>query len=199
MKTTITFFLLLSLAASPLASQTISESLINLKESYSPILSSESAIISMNFVKFYDVGQPDTTYRLIIEVTNKTIEQDIFTWGWILGRFTYSNTYVIASKDGSSAMDYDEFIQFYDCLRKVYNFISEKAAFKVDKKNLVATCGVSNLYFGGEYNPSRFNDEKVASFYLNVGEDTTYEMKKKQFETLTRTLAEIKMLWDSKK
>lgn len=197
MKNTITLFILLAVTISSVASQTISESLINLTESYKPIFATESAIVSMNFVKFYDIDQPDTTYRFIIEVTNKSIEVENLGYGMLLLN-TPTLLYELSKNQDHCNMNYDEFIEFYDCLSKVYHFISQKAAYKTDKKNLVATCGSSNVFFGGEYKPGSFNENKVATFYLKVGENTTYEMKKHQFESITRTLTEIKAFWATK-
>ena len=82
---------------------------------------------------------------------------------------------------------------------KVYHFITRKATYNGDKKNLVATCGVGNVTFGGEYNPEGYNVDEVATFYFKIGENAAYEMKKSKFESIIKQLKEIKSLWESKK
>ncbi len=46
--------------------------------------------------------------------------------------------------------------------------------------------------------PESTNKEKVASFYFRIGENAVYKVKRIQFDSIIKTLNQIKSLWGAK-
>lgn len=191
--------LLLLLVSNVLLAQQINESIINFKEIYDPVLSSEKAVISMDFVKLYTVDLQDTSYLFTIKVANETIQKEsvslgsaIFSGGsWGVGR---NANYSVNSTENQTTLNKEDFASFYECINKTFTFITQKETFSKSKNNFVATCGSGSLLVGGEYNPE--NKAQKSTFYFQLGQNT-YSMSKNQFQKIVSTLRNIFSTWKS--
>jgi len=187
----------------PVMCQDISESIINFKEKYNPLFSSESAIISIDYIKTYSIDASDTSYYFILDIKNKDLEVEsislgstMFNLNWI--STTARSNYSINKTQSKSILEKEKFVEFYDCMSKVHSYISKSERFKTIENSVVATCGVENISIGGEYNPKKTLGSKVI-FYFKVGDEATYQMSMKQFQSIVKVFRDIKNDWLTKK
>jgi hypothetical protein len=186
----------------PLKGQDISESIINFKEKFYTLFSGESAILSIEYIKTYSINGTDTTNYFILDIKNQNLElanislvSTIFDLNWALA--SSRDKYSINKSQNKSILEKEKFLEFYECINKVYSFIAKTEKFKESENSIVATCSVENISIGGEYDPNKFARSRVI-FYFKVGEDVTFQMRKDQIESILKVLRDIKNNWISK-
>lgn len=193
---TFTFFLVIGYG------QYICESIISYKDTFNPIFSAESAILSMDYLKNYTISKTDTSYLFILDIKEQNVELEQMSLGAIL--FNYDRlgmksekVYAIKSNADQTILNKDEFMEFYNCINEVYSYIAQQQTYGKSKNNIVARSNVENIIVGGEYRPSKIFGKKV-QFYFKVGDKATYEMNIVQFESIVKVLREIKNYWKEK-
>lgn len=195
-------FLLFCLNAS---GQIISESILNSKEKFDPLFGKESSILSIDYVRNYEIGKSDTLYFLDIFINNKLTEaqsvslgSSIFGSGLLTGSsFGINTTYSTDEQEGNIKLNREDYLEFYTCVQTLYTFISKRQKFSDKKLNTVATCSIKNLSIGAEYDPAKpVDSESGLKFYFKLGDETIYRMTKSQFENTMGLFRKVKSLWN---
>lgn len=180
-----------------LSSQNISESLLNYEDSYYTLFGKESGTISIDLIKGYSIGEVDTSYNVIISVANKEIVQEGFSLGTTIlnsnNTFFSATNYAISKDIDQLILNYEEFIQFYECISSVFTYVGTKDVTGKYSTNIIASCGVNNLVVGGELLPKNSFDKPLL-FYFKIGKRATYEMNKTQFISIIKALKDIKAI-----
>lgn len=178
--------------------QNISESIVSQKETFNPLFSAESAVLSMEYLKNYTVSETDTSYYFIFDIKEKNVEVDNIS----LGSIIFNNTgfggssakiYTFKKDGGQTVLNKGEFMEFYKCINEVYLFIAQEQIYGENENNIVATNSVKNILVGGEYRPKSFRNK--VQYYFKIGDQATYEMNKDQFEKIVKFIREIKNNW----
>jgi hypothetical protein len=130
-----------------------------------------------------------------LELENISLGSTIFDLNWVSAS-TRAN-YSINKSQNKSILEKEKFLEFYECINKVYSYIAKSERFKEIDNSVVATCGIENISIGSEYNPDKLAGNKVV-FYFKVGEDATYQMSINQFQRIVKVFRDIKNNWISK-
>lgn len=193
------FAILFILFSYSIYSQTVTESLINLREKYNPLFSKESSILTMDYIRTYTIGKKDTTYAFIVrvnktdmELTNISVAASVLNSNVLVGA---SNSYELKNNVGQLSMDWEMFKEFYAGARNIHNFIIEKKTFSKEKLNTMASHKIGDIVLVAEYIPSAKLTSDI-KFYIKFGQDTTYEMTKTEFENIMRVVGTIKKDWE---
>jgi len=181
--------------------QTVTESLINLREKFNPFLGTESSVLSIDYVREYALKQTDTIYYMIIKVNKTTLESQgisigtsIFGSNTLLGNAVSANaSYQYDKKEGEMIFDNLGFNEFYECAQNIYRFISERQAFGQEKLNTVSYCEVGNITLGAELVLAANNES--LKYYFRVGDNAVFQMNKVDFEKIMALLRRIKDDW----
>jgi len=196
------FVFLLILLFHSTYSQTVTESLVNLREKYNPLFSKESSILTMDYIRTYTIGENDTTYAFIVkvnktdmELTNVSVAASVLNSNILVGT---SNSYELKNNEGQLIMDWEMFTKFHAGAKNIHKFIIDKKMFNKEKLNTMVSSKVGNIVLVAEYIPTARINSKL-KFYLKFGQDTTYEMTKLEYENIMRVVSTIKVNWESLK
>ena len=184
------------------SSQNVTESLLNLRKSYSPLFSKSSSILSIDFVKKYSLHKVDTSFQLILTVKNTQLEASGFSVGTSIfssnsiigGSSSTSKSYEYQRNDGEMIFNYERFIDFYKCTASVYKFISERKMYSNSKINTVTICEFDPISIGAEYDPGKLADLK---FYFKIGDKSVFQLSKIEFEEIMKLFSDIKKEWET--
>ena len=194
---TLNITVILLLASTFCFGQTISESLVNLRKKYNPLFSGESAVITVDYVKQYQMNSTDTTYSVIIKVNNESVEQQSFSIGTsIFGSITSGGTYKVDKQAGEVVFNKENLMDFYECANNIYKFISSRS--NNDKAiNTVTYCEIENITIAAELVYYASGSQEV-KYYFRVGDSVVFQMDKNEFEQIMRTFVQIKKDWEQR-
>ncbi len=183
--------------------QTVYESLISVEKSYAPLLGNEAASLAIAFLMKYDLGGGDTSFHVLVKVDQVTAEAVSYSLGLSLfsGNFIggpgVSNgaSYVFQKENGAILMGYEEFMDFYGGINRIYTYINSTKSYRGTRRNSLVAYQSKDIIFGGEYNPGELNINKVR-YYIQIGE-SAYTISEPDFETISIKVRNMKDAWDS--
>lgn len=189
-----------------LTAQTVNHSLIELERVYSPFFTGNSSIIRLDFVQSYTIEEQDTSYSLTVSVNEKSVEVESFSLGSALfssggyygGATGSSVDFSIKKTNGLEVLNYEEFMEIYECISQVFTFITSMEIKSGQQYNTVATCDAKNLLIGVEYVPKKmYQPNAKYNFYFRIS-GATFSLKREEFQELASTIRKIKELWNQK-
>lgn len=182
------FILLLTLLSASTYSQTVTESIISIKEGY------QTGNLFIEYTRTFNMGSADTTFNVLVKLTNKETQIESVSLGSSLfgggGLGMFGGGGLGISMKSVVNIDHivlnsTQFFQFYEGINKVFTFLLDKQRFKDNGLNTVAVCSVESLVVGGEYNPKAL--EKLV-FYFKIGDKSFY---KATFDEYRKTVLQI--------
>jgi len=176
--------------------QTISESLINLRKKYNPLFDSKTSVLTIDYVREFQINKQDTSFYMVIKVNNANVEQESFSIGTsIFGSIAGGGTYKVDRKEGETKFNKEDLLEFYDCANNIYKFISSHN-FTKEGFNTVASCEIQNIRIGAElvYN----SGGKEIKYYFKLGDEAVFQMEKVEFEDIMRIIGQIKKDWEKR-
>lgn len=81
--------------------QTVYESVLTTSKTYNPLFSKESAVISFDLLKTYEIGVDDSVYSFIVSISNVSVEEE-----------GYSSSVGIAFSGGGTALGGGSNVQY---------------------------------------------------------------------------------------
>lgn len=178
--------------------QTVYESLISVEKSYAPLFG-DAASLAIALLMKYDLDSPDTSFQVVVKVDQIRAE----TVGYSLGASLFSGNllsgiagnYVYRKETGGIVLGYEEFMDFYRGVNRVFTFITTTKNMKGSRRNSLITYQSKDVIFGGEYNPKLIESSKV-QYYFQVGE-AAFRISEDEFEIIAARVRNMKDAWDS--
>jgi hypothetical protein len=179
-------------------SQTVTESIIDLREKYKPLFSKESSILTMDYIRTYTIGKKDTMYAFIVkvnktdmELTNISVATSVLKSNMFVG---ISTSYELKNNEEQSIMDREKFKEFFAGAKKIHTFILDKKLYTKKKLNTMVSFKIDNIVLVAEYIPAAKLSIDI-KFYIKFGQDTIYEMTKTEYENIMRVVSSINTKW----
>lgn len=182
-----------------LSSQVINESVVHYQQDHKSIFKEDKDLITMEFVKSFEMGKADTSYYFILDIYNKERKLEGVSLGYTLfniSDFSTSNhkNYSVDENSNNYILEKDKFLELYSCTNELFKYIGSNGQFETIKNDIVATCNIGGIQVGGEHKIGS-KDVNALQFYLKVGLNTVYTMDKIEFIHFLKTLREIDSKW----
>ena len=196
----LSLLILSSFFISTTKAQVVTESLISLTRVYDPLFDSKSASLSIDFVRTFEIGEPDTIKSVIIQVSNSSMELESSSigvsalgfGGLFGGKVNSGSTFRAIRNKDQVILGYDGYMDFYDAFNKVYVYVGSYASQRKAKRNFIASVDFESMTIGGEFNPR--SSIKV-KFFFKLSEGVIFELTKEEFDEMAGTLRTIKQFW----
>lgn len=181
--------------ANAMQAQQVTESVANLHRRYTPLFGTTASTITIDFLKNYELGSRDTSYLLAMSVNNTSTELQGYSVGAsVFGLYSgvsVANQYALKKTDGRVSLDRENFLLLYDCVSKVFKFAAGRARNGEAGNNMLCTCGVDGITFGGE----QAGGSRPATFYFRVGENSMFSMTQAEFTEIMSVMNTAKRQW----
>ena len=147
--------------------------------------------MNFNFVRSYNIGNPDTSYILNISISSKTAEKTGYVLGFSEGLgFGGSSNYEINKTSEFTNLEKAQFFELYRCISS--SFLHMEKNKSTYKEKVTTSCTISNITFGIEFDPS---GKDTMSYYFRYA-DTVYLMYADDFKNIINLLNKSKVYYN---